>query len=97
MGVETCAPQVNRGESLAETLSAGRMVCSYQSAPSEFPNLFLDAAYLGGNVMVSGERDREANSFGVEPSLPTSVPPGVGIPRFARNDIDYSEDINCSE
>jgi len=36
--------------------------------------------------MLSAERDREANSFGVEASLPPKQLPRVGIPRSARND-----------
>jgi len=38
--------------------------------------------------MQSGERDREANSFGVEASLTPTAYLEVGIPRYARNDTE---------
>jgi hypothetical protein len=38
------------------------------------------------SVMLSGKRAREANSFGVEASLPKRNCPEIGIPSNARND-----------
>ena len=50
------------------------------------------ALLAANSVMLSGEQVCEANSFGVEASLPTDALREVGISRFGRSDNpEYSE------
>ena len=76
-----------KGKKEKETLASS--VRSQQGTLNASPKFFWKGFGIlqsSHPVMLSGERDREANSFGVEASLPNKHCRRLGIPRCARND-----------